>query len=343
MAIVTSDPNPVRTTAEGWRGIVRSAIRDPILLLQRLQLPIDLAKSELTDVQRANQSFRTFVPEPFLQRIKPGDRKDPLLLQVLPVANETIEVEGFGLDPVGDQQAERADGLIQKYHGRALLIARGICAVHCRYCFRRHFPYQSAPLSIQQFDQTLQVVRDDSTITELILSGGDPLMMVDEKLAELIDMIERIPHVRRLRIHTRLPIVIPQRVTSALKRMLEGTRLATFVVVHANHPNEIDDLVHNALMELNGLGITLLNQSVLLNGINDNLQDLVELSERLIDANCLPYYLHQLDRVQGAAHFQVDPRRGRDLVGQMRTLLPGYAVPRYVQEIAGEPGKSPIE
>ncbi len=340
MAIVALDSNSVRTSPDDWRAIVKSAIRDPNELRRRLGLPLESEPQRVLDVQQADQQFRTFVPEPFLSRIQSGNPADPLLLQVLPVANEARDVAGFTADAVGDAAAEKGAGLIHKYQGRALLITRGVCAVNCRYCFRRHYPYDSAPVSIQQFERTLQVVRDDESIEELILSGGDPLMMVDKQLQQLLKLIESIPHIRRLRIHSRLPIVIPQRVNSALMSMLSESPLTVVVVVHVNHPNEIDQDVANAMAALHECRLTLLNQSVLLKGVNDDLPTLVELSKRLIDQNCLPYYLHQLDRVQGAAHFEVDVEVGKALVAEMQKQLPGYAVPKYVQEIAGEASKT---
>ncbi|MGI9517125.1 MAG: EF-P beta-lysylation protein EpmB [Pirellulaceae bacterium] len=335
MAIVTTQPDSVRTSPEPWQTLVKSAIRDPAELCRALRLP-----SQLADAATAGQEqFRTFVPKPFLARIRPGDPTDPLLLQVLPVDREIQVRPGDSLDPVGDRQAERAPGLIRKYRGRVLLITRGVCAIHCRYCFRRHFPYETAPATTAQFNEALDVVREDDSINEVILSGGDPLMMVDDKLRELIELIEAIPHVTRLRIHSRLPVVIPARVTDRLCAKLSDTRLISIMVIHVNHPREIDEQVQAAAAVLVRHGVMLLNQSVLLKGVNDCTETLVELSLGLIEMNCLPYYLHQLDPVAGAGHFEVPQSAGEKLVQQMRDLLPGYAVPRYVREIPGEPAK----
>lgn len=340
MAIVAFDSNSVRTTPDDWRAFVKSAIRDPNELLCRLEFPSDLASLWLANTDSAHRQFQTFVPEPFLERMAKGDPADPLLRQVLPRASEMDVVPGFSADAVGDSAAERTPGLIHKYDGRALLIARGACAVHCRYCFRRHYPYGAGPVSTRQFDKTLDIVRQDPSIEEVILSGGDPLMMVDDRLEELVGLIDAIPHVQRLRIHTRLPVVIPQRVTVALQQMLSETRLARFVVLHINHPNEIDEPVVLAVEKLRSTGATLMNQAVLLKDVNDDVDTLVRLSKRLVNMNCLPYYLHQLDRVQGAAHFEVEPETGRSLIKAMQKQLPGYAMPKYVQEIAGEPSKT---
>jgi L-lysine 2,3-aminomutase len=267
------------------------------------------------------------------------DATDPLLRQVLPIADELAEQPGFNPDPVGDEAARLAPGLLQKYSGRALFITTGACAVHCRYCFRRQYPYSESPRSPTDWQPAIDHIATDPTIDEVIFSGGDPLTLVDEQLAALTQRISRVGHVRRLRIHTRLPIVIPQRVTSELLDWLCGTRLTPIMVVHANHPREIDDPTAAALSRLIAAGIPVLNQSVLLRGVNDNAAALIDLSRRLVDLGVMPYYLHQLDRVTGAAHFEVPISRGLELIDQMRRALPGYAVPRYVQEVAGETHK----
>jgi EF-P beta-lysylation protein EpmB len=319
-----------------WQQEVKAAIRDPAELCRRLGLTDPLIPGPGAE---AHRRFRTFVPEPYLARIRPGTPDDPLLLQVLPAGEEVVEAPSFVADPVGDQVAMRHPGLIQKYQGRALLIAAGACAIHCRYCFRREFPYEAAPRSASQFREALDVICNDTSVTELILSGGDPLMLTDDVLARLLEDASGIAHLRRLRIHTRLPVVIPQRVTDALLETLEGIHQAVVVVLHINHPREIDEDVASAASRLAGAGALLLNQSVLLRRVNDDAETLVELSRRLIDIRCLPYYLHQLDRVQGAAHFEVPVARGRELVRQMRKALPGYAVPRFVREVPGKPSK----
>lgn len=271
--------------------------------------------------------------------MKPEDPFDPLLRQVWPLAEELAEVPGFTPDPVGDLAAAGEPGLLQKYAGRALLVTTGSCAVHCRYCFRRHFPYDETPRAIADWQPALDQIAADDSIEEVLLSGGDPLTLVDAKLSELVGRIAEIPHVRRLRVHTRLPIMIPARVTSELIAWLCGTRLTPILVVHANHPAELDESVATAVSRLHRAGTLLLNQSVLLRGVNDDVETLVQLSLQLIDLRVTPYYLHQLDRVAGAAHFEVPVETGRWLVGQLRVRLPGYAVPRYVTEVSGRPHK----
>jgi EF-P beta-lysylation protein EpmB len=314
---------------------LRLAVRDAAQLIAALDLPDDLTEP----ARRAAAGFPLFAPWPYISRMKPGDPADPLLLQVLPLGAELEERQGFTADPVGDGEARLSPGLLQKYHGRALLITTGACAVHCRYCFRRHFPYSEGPRSPDDWQPAIERIAADPSIDEVLLSGGDPLTLVDSHLAELAERLAAIPHLKRLRIHTRLPIVIPSRVTDELLGWLRGTPLTPIMVVHANHANEIDEPTAAALSKLVDGGIPVLNQSVLLAGVNDSAEALIALSRRLIDLRVMPYYLHQLDRVRGAAHFEVPIARGLMLVEQMRAALPGYAVPRYVQEIAGEPNK----
>lgn len=326
---------PVRQSGPTWRDELRRAVRDPAQLLAALDLPRDL----IDQARQAARSFPLFAPWPYIARMAKGDVNDPLLRQVLPIGDELAKPDGFAQDPVGDSEARLSPGLLQKYSGRALLITTGTCAVHCRYCFRRHYPYGESPRSVEDWQPALDRIAADPSIDEVILSGGDPLTLVDSQLAELAERIAPIAHVRRLRIHTRLPIVIPQRVTDDLLDWLRGTRLTPIMVVHANHPNEIDAPVAAALTRLVGAGIPVLNQSVLLRGVNDSAEALIELSRRLVDLGVMPYYLHQLDRVEGAAHFETPVARGRELIEAMRRALPGYAVPRYVQEVAGETHK----
>ena len=321
-----------------WQQAMKEAVRDAGELCRLLDLPPQFA----AQATAAAQSFPLFVPRPFLARMRRGDPADPLLRQVLPLDSETASAAGFTVDPVGDGFATLQPGLLQKYYGRALMVTTGACAVHCRYCFRRHFPYEQTPRSWDDWQAAIEQIESDGTLTEVILSGGDPLTLVDDLLARLANRLAEIPHLRRLRIHTRLPIVIPQRVNDELLAWLTGTRLTPIVVVHVNHPAEIDDTVAAALGRLLDAGVPLLNQSVLLRGVNDDAEVLTELCERLIDLRVLPYYLHQLDRVAGAAHFEVPIERGRQLIAELQRRLPGYAVPRYVQEIAGRDHKVPL-
>ena len=290
----------------------------------------------------ADTGFSMRVPRGFVARMRAGDPADPLLLQVLPAAAELGEVPGFTRDAVGDLAARAAHGVLQKYAGRALLIATGSCAVHCRYCFRRHFPYAEDTAATNRWSAALDHLRTDSSIHELILSGGDPLSLSTAKLTELTDRLRGIPQVRRLRIHTRLPVVLPERVDTEFTSWLRSLPLQKVVVLHANHGNEIDASVADACSRLRDAGASLLNQSVLLRGVNDRVATLIELSEKLMEAGVLPYYLHQLDRVQGAAHFAVDDALARGLICALRDRLPGYLVPRLVREIAGEAAKTPL-
>jgi EF-P beta-lysylation protein EpmB len=318
-----------------WHADLKHALRDPAQLLAALELPANLAQP----AQQAAQQFPLFAPWPYIARMAKGNPADPLLRQVLPLADELAPQPGFASDAVGDSAALLSPGLLQKYHGRALLITTGACAIHCRYCFRREYPYSESPKSPADWQPALDSIAADPTIDEVILSGGDPLTLTDAHLADLAARIAKIPHVQRLRIHTRLPIVIPSRVTSDLIAWLRGTRLTPIFVIHANHANELDDTTAAALARLTDSGIPLLNQSVLLRGINDTAPALINLSRRLINLRVTPYYLHQLDRVRGAAHFEVPICQGLSLIEEIRRHLPGYAVPRYVQELPGEEHK----
>jgi EF-P beta-lysylation protein EpmB len=322
---------PVSTPRyDSWQEALKDAVRDPAELCRLLDLP----PQTLAGGAKAARDFPVFAPRAYIARMRPGDARDPLLRQVLPLEDELATPAGYGTDPVGDGAATRSPGLLHKYRSRVLMVTTGACAVHCRYCFRRHFPYSEGPRSVADWAPALEQIAADSTLREVILSGGDPLTLVDSHLAELADRLAAIGHLRRLRVHTRLPLMIPQRVTDHLIAWLRGTRLTSIVVIHANHARELDDTVAQALARLSDAGIVLLNQSVLLRGVNDDVDALAELCERLVDLRVMPYYLHQLDRVAGAAHFEVSESRGRDLVEQLRARLPGYAVPRYVRETA---------
>jgi len=328
--------NPAaRESGAAWQQILKSAIRDPVELCRRLRLPAGFEET----ARRAAQLFEVFVPQPYLARIRPGDPHDPLLRQVLPLADELTSPTGFVNDPVNDRAAAIAPGLLKKYEGRALMILTGACPVHCRYCFRRHFPYHQAPKGLAAWDESLARLAGDHTIREVIFSGGDPLMLADSRLAELARRLVAIRHLRRVRIHTRLPVMAPQRVCDDLLAWLRGTRLTPVIVIHANHPREIDVAVADSLGRLIDAGIPVLNQSVLLRGVNDSADVLAELCERLVDLRVLPYYLHQLDRVAGAAHFEVPESVGLGIMAKLRRRLPGYAVPKYVRETAGAASK----
>ncbi|HET6880480.1 MAG TPA: EF-P beta-lysylation protein EpmB [Pirellulales bacterium] len=341
--IIPAPPPPVGAEIEKkppcWQSSLKEAVRDPAELCRLLRLP----EHYIASARRAARDFPLFAPRGFVSRMRPGDPLDPLLLQVLPLSDELSEAPHFVADPVGDRQAETAPGLLHKYYGRVLLVTTGACAVHCRYCFRRHFPYSDGPHSLTAWQPALDQIAADPTIEEVILSGGDPLTLVDAWLAQLVGQIGEIPHVRRLRIHTRLPIVLPERVCPELLDWLCGTRLTPIVVVHANHPAELCSEVAAALSQLADRGVVLLNQAVLLRRINDNADVLVELCRRLVELRVMPYYLHQLDRVRGAAHFEVPESAGREITAELRRRLPGYAVPRYVRETPGAAYKEPID
>jgi L-lysine 2,3-aminomutase len=321
--------------ASQWRACLRTAVRDAAQLVRILELPEEI----LSAACAAERSFPVFAPLGYIARMKRGDLGDPLLRQVLPLADELKPAAGFGPDPVGERAATLSPGLLQKYRSRALIVATSVCAVHCRYCFRREFPYGESPRSAAEWQPALDRLAADPTVDEVILSGGDPLTIVDTQLTELVERIAAIPHIRRLRVHTRLPIVIPERVTSSLLDWLRGTRLTPIMVVHANHAQEIDAAVERAVGRLVDAGVPVLNQAVLLRGVNDSVEALEDLCRRLVDLRVMPYYLHQLDRVTGAAHFEVTVEQGMVLVDKLRARLPGYAVPRYVQELPGESGK----
>ncbi|PCJ32632.1 MAG: EF-P beta-lysylation protein EpmB [Gammaproteobacteria bacterium] len=325
-------------TPQDWQIALSNVIKDPKVLLNQLGLEgkLDAISPE------ALKTFPLRVPQSYINKMRYGDINDPLLRQVFPLIDESYEVEGFVADPVGDHLAISSPGILQKYHGRALLITTGACAIHCRYCFRRHFPYSESNPLASQWLQSLQTLRDDKSINEVILSGGDPLVLGDKKLASMVKDLEKIPHLKRLRIHTRLPIVLPERINKSLLAWISSTRFQVIMVVHANHANEIDESVAKVLMALRDSGCQLLNQAVLLKGINDNSESLVALSERLSDVNVMPYYLHLLDPVIGASHFDVSNQRGIDLINDIREYLPGYLVPRLVREQQGEASKTPI-
>lgn len=315
-----------------WQRELARAIRDAAELCRALGLDPALAAA-------APAGFPLLVPRSFVARMEHGNPADPLLRQVLPIGDEAIERPGFTADPLHEASALAAPGLVQKYAGRALVLVSGACAVHCRYCFRREFPYAENGATFAGVAAAVEAIAADPTLTEAILSGGDPLMADDGRLAALVRRLDAIPHLRRLRIHTRLPIVLPERVTDALVAMLATSRLATVVVVHANHPAELDDSVAAALRRLAAAPALLLNQAVLLAGVNDSTAALRGLSERLVDIGVVPYYLHLLDRVRGAGHFEVPEALALELHRQLRDTLPGYAVPRLARELPGEPAK----
>ena len=323
----------VNGSPPSWQQAMREAVRTAAELCRRLELPASYAD------RAAAADFPVFAPLGFIDRMRRGDPADPLLRQILPLAEENLDRPGFVRDPLAEQTAQWRPGLLQKYRGRALMVTTGTCAVHCRYCFRRHFPYGEVPKSPVTWQASIDAVAADPTINEVILSGGDPLTVRDEPLAQLAQQLGRTSHVRRLRIHSRLPIVIPERITDGLLSWLTDCGATPIMVVHANHAQEIDAEVARALSQLVDAGVVVLNQAVLLRGVNDSRAALVDLCHRLVNLRVMPYYLHQLDRVTGAAHFEVPVAEGKRLIDTIRAELPGYAVPRYVQEIPGQPNK----
>jgi len=327
-----------RAQPRRWQELWREAVTDPRELLAAL----DLQAHASSLLPQSDTGFPLRVPRGFIARMRRGDPRDPLLLQVLPQARELVEVPGFTRDAVGDLAARTANGVLHKYDGRALLVATGSCAVHCRYCFRRHFPYATHTAAAAGWNDAVARVQADASIREVILSGGDPLSLATTKLTELTGALTPVRHLRRLRIHTRLPVVLPERIDDEFGAWLGALPWPTTIVLHANHAHELDAGVAAACTRLRDGGAVLLNQSVLLRGVNDDGSVLADLSERLFDCGVLPYYLHQLDRVAGAAHFEVDDTRARDLVEELRARLPGYLVPRLVREVAGARAKTPL-
>ena len=339
--MITAAPEPRQPAAlvpVRWQQALREAVRDPRELLDLLGL--DRLAPRLSD--EAMVQFPLRVPRGFVARMRRGDPRDPLLRQVLPLDDEMRPMPGYGLDAVGDGAAKTAPGVIQKYRGRALLVATGSCAIHCRYCFRRHFPYAEETAARDGWREAVDLIRQDASIEEVLLSGGDPLSLSNGKLAELTGALADIPHLRRLRIHSRLPIVVPERVDDGLMGWLSTLPWPVTLVVHANHANEFDGTVDAALGRLRAAGVHLLNQAVLLRGVNDSVDALGALSERGFAAGVLPYYLHQLDRVAGVAHFEVDDAHARALHAGLAARLSGYLVPRLVREIPGDTGKRPL-
>ena len=330
-------PRPARgDVAPGWQHALREAFSRPADLLEYLELDPGLPALDFDRLRH----FPLRVPRGFAARMRKGDPCDPLFLQVWPSAREAQAAPGFVQDAVGDLDAALGDGVLHKYQGRALLITTGACAVHCRYCFRRHFPYSDSLAARAHWQPALERLQADESVSEAILSGGDPLSLSDERLAELLDGLARIPHLRRLRIHTRQPIVLPERVDADLLQILRAVPMDKVMVLHANHAQELDASVERACRDLRDAGWILLNQSVLLREVNDRVPVLRSLHERLFELGVLPYYLHLVDRVEGAAHFEVLEDRARQLMKELSSGSPGYLVPRLAREVPGEPAKT---
>jgi len=321
-----------------WHQALINAFREPDELAHYLQIDPGLFYPE----QAPNTGFPMLVPLGFARRMEKQNPRDPLLLQVMPSIEELRNAPGFCQDPVGDAEATMKPGLLHKYSGRALLITTGACSIHCRYCFRRHFPYSGSNACGPNIRPAIDYLKANPEVDEVILSGGDPLMLSDTALQQMLAELQQIKHIRRLRLHSRMPITLPERITPELVQILASNRFQTIMVVHSNHANELDVSVAEAMQRLTRYGITLFNQSVLLRGINNNTVALRQLCTRLFSLGILPYYLHMLDRVKGAAHFEVGTSEAVSIHKQLQESLPGYLVPKLVYEQAGAKSKLAI-
>jgi len=320
-----------------WQKELANAVKNPQQLLQILEI-----EQETTQISElAKKQFPMLVPMPFVRKMQKGNINDPLLKQVLPIHDEELQLPGYSTDPLVEQNNQHK-GLLHKYKSRVLIILKSGCAVNCRYCFRRHFPYADNSVNKSQLNNIVSYIQEHPDVNEVILSGGDPLMTKDKQLAELLDQLEALPQLTRLRIHTRLPVVIPSRITESLAQRLKQSRLKVVMVLHINHAQEIDKPFAEAMQRCHDAGIQLLNQSVLLKDVNDDIDALVALSEALFSVNILPYYLFLLDKVEGAAHFDLEQKNAQQLHKQIQAELPGYLVPRLSREIAGEQSKTLI-
>ncbi|GAA3927303.1 EF-P beta-lysylation protein EpmB [Litoribacillus peritrichatus] len=335
MKLILSDSD----TRPQWK----QQLSNSIVSVHKLLAILEINPSTLNLSEQANQQFSLRVPLPFVEKMTKGDPNDPLLLQVLPVLAEEEQSPGFSLDPLQEANANPVPGLIHKYKNRVLLIGAQTCAINCRYCFRRHFPYQENRIGSKDIESIIQYITQHTELDEVILSGGDPLANNDKTLNQLISQLNNIKHLKRLRIHTRLPVVIPARINQDLINWVNQSRLPITFVIHVNHPNEVDSALADAMAKLRATGNMVLNQSVILKGINDNAKTLIRLSEKLFEAGVMPYYLNVLDRVQGSAHFEVTEAEALQLIEQMMINTSGYLVPKLVRESAEIPYKMPIK
>ncbi len=329
----TANKTHEKPVESDWQTLMKGSLISATELISYLELP----KSFLPGAESGHQLFELRAPKPYLDRIEKGNPNDPLLLQILPMQQESLKVPGYITDPLEEMDSNPIPGLIHKYKSRVLLVGSGACAINCRYCFRRHFPYQDNGLSNDRIDQVIRYLQAKKEVNEVILSGGDPLATPDRRLQQLVEQLAAVPHIKRLRIHTRLPVVIPQRITDQLVSLLSQSRLKVVWVLHINHSNEIDHQVAAAVSKLKENRMTVLNQSVILKGVNDSVQVLKDLSESLFDAGILPYYLHAFDPVQGASHFDVPDHQLIKLWRELQGQLPGFLVPKLTRE---EPGKT---
>jgi EF-P beta-lysylation protein EpmB len=315
-----------------WRTIMRRTFTNWETLADFLELPEDARQQILKKTK-----FPLNLPLRLASKITKGTLDDPILKQFLPTNQELIQQANFLKDPVGDQAAQKSSKLLHKYAGRMLIVSTGACAMNCRFCFRQNFDYE---VNRKNFEEELQIISQDRSISEVILSGGDPLSLSDTVLENLMSQLEKIPHIKRIRFHTRFPVGIPERITDSFVSLMQNITKAIWFVLHVNHPLELDEDLFGHLKKLQKAGVTVVTQSVLLQGVNDNVETLFQLFEMLVNQGIAPYYLHQLDRVQGTGHFEVQEEKGKELIGQLLKRLPGYAVPRFVAEIAGAPGKT---
>jgi len=329
---------PLKIATNTWQNHFANSIRTMDVLCDYLHLD----KQHPNAQYNGSKNFPLRVPYSFANKMRTGDWFDPLLLQVLPQAVENVKNTTFTLDPVGDLSASTEKGILQKYQGRALILVSAACPVHCRYCFRQHFPYSKHVRYRDEWHSIIQVLKQDSSVHEVILSGGDPLSLNDESLASLCQQLSTIEHIDTLRIHTRYPIILPERIDDSFLSWFESLSLNKIMVIHCNHANELDQATSDALQKIRIAGGLLYNQSVLLKGINDSVQVLCELSNVLIRNHITPYYLHQLDKVQGAAHFEVCDKKAIALIDAMRNTLAGYRIPTLVREDSTQLSKTPI-
>lgn len=323
---------------KNWQKELANVITCPKVLLEMVGLSSQVHENDI----KARSLFPVRVPVPFIKKMRYGDANDPLLLQVMPRHQEFIEKTGFNKDPL-EEQNNSQPGLLHKYKSRVLVMFKTGCAVNCRYCFRRHFPYQENQLNKRSLLDALEYIKADSNINEVILSGGDPLMAKDDAVSWFMDELEQLPQIKRMRIHSRLPVVIPARITDELCARFAQSPLKIVFINHINHANEIDDDFKAAMQKLKKAGVTLFNQAVILKDVNDSSSAQIALSEALFDADILPYYLFLLDKVAGASHFDIDESQAREIMAEMLNALPGFLVPKLVREIGGQKSKTPID
>ncbi|KTD79406.1 lysine 2,3-aminomutase [Legionella waltersii] len=318
-----------------WQKILAQGFNTASDLLSFLELP------QTCDESLAEKQFPSRVPLGFARRMQKKNPCDPLLLQVLATKAEMDDTTGYVDDPLKEVPTALS-GLLHKYYGRVLLTLTGTCAVNCRFCFRRHFPYQENNPGRKGWQDICDYIAKDQTIKEVILSGGDPLLAADIVLRELIEQLQQIPHVEILRVHTRVPIVLPERIDADFLSLLAATKLKKVIVLHCNHEQELDETVLTACEDLKAVGCYLLNQTVLLADINDDANALMALSYKLFNYGILPYYLHLLDKVKGAAHFDLPVERAKAIYKELQELVPGYLLPKLVREESGKHSKTLI-